>query len=80
MRRFLILMQGEYDMVELREKLGNKIGATKTVALFWVSDRIVMTGTAKFGFICSLLWQCQKFGEVRCEIAPIRGGYDDEPS
>lgn len=66
MRRFLILMRDDFDIAELKALLDEK----KQACLFVIGHNVAITGEAKYGTFCSILWHCQKFGEVKCILSP----------
>ena len=64
MYKYIIALDDNFDHKELEEALAKFPG-------HYVKDfdfKVFVTGTAKYGTFCSILWQCQKFGEVRCEL------------
>lgn len=67
MRRFFIVMDDGFDIKPLRDKLNEK----KIGCMFIIGHNIVITGEARYGDFCSVLWYCQKYGPVRCELAPV---------
>lgn len=65
MFRFVIALDDEFkheDLEKALEKFQNK-------QIKDFDHKVFVVGTAKYGVFCSILWQCQKFGEVRCEIS-----------
>lgn len=65
MFRFMIVLDDEFD----REKLEEVIKKFPNLHIEDFDHKVFVVGSAKYGVFCSVLWQCQKFGEVRCELS-----------
>ena len=63
--KYVIALDDEFDHEELKKALENF--PAHNVKDF--DHKVFVIGTAKYGMFCSILWQCQKFGEVRCELS-----------
>jgi len=63
--KFVIALDDEFDHEDLEEALSRF--PNKQIKDF--DHKVFVVGSAKYGTFCSILWQCQKFGEARCEIS-----------
>lgn len=65
MFRFMIVLDDEFNHGGLEAVLKR----FPNLRIRDFDHKVFVTGVTKYGVFCSILWQCQKFGEVKCELS-----------
>lgn len=65
--QYLIVMKADFSVEDLCSRLEN----TRAEKITLLGDRVMITGDGRYGDFCSILWHCQKFGDVHCEITSV---------